>query len=117
VGEKEEGARGVLIVGTGGQCGEGVRPAMGLKGGSGLGFIGEVILTRSGKNKVWNGGGARWPSQRCLLQGGRGMVGALQWQPTITGREREVVGDGFKEGEVMGRWDGWLISIEGRHRR
>jgi hypothetical protein len=36
---------GVLTVGTRGRCGDRVRPAMGLKGSSGLGFIAEVILT------------------------------------------------------------------------
>jgi hypothetical protein len=57
VGEKEEGARGVLTVGTKGRCGDGVRPTMGVKGGYGLGFVSEVIRMWSGETKVWNGDG------------------------------------------------------------
>jgi hypothetical protein len=35
--------------------------------------------------------------------GSQWMVGKLHWWPTVTRREREVVGDSFQEGEKM-RW-------------
>jgi hypothetical protein len=65
----------------------------------------------------------RWPSQQCLLQGGGGSgsewaVHSGWWvyfnggRPLLGGG-REAVGDGFKEGEAIGQWVGWLISIVG----
>jgi hypothetical protein len=64
---EEEEAEGNLTMGKRQRSGDGARPVASSKGGGGSVLDGEVIWMQRGEAKVWNGGGGRWPSRRCLL--------------------------------------------------